>query len=59
MDVLVNYIDKMTIHVSSLTIEYYIFKKNGYNHNCFHSDFDVSVNKSISAIASIYYTAHF
>ncbi len=27
MDVLVNYMDKMTIHVSSLTIEYYVLKK--------------------------------
>ncbi len=32
MDVLVNYMDKMTIHVSSLTIEYYVLKRNGYNH---------------------------
>ncbi len=35
MDVLVNYMEKMTIHVSSLTIEYYVLKKNGYNHNFF------------------------
>ncbi len=48
MDVLVNYMDKITIHVSSLTIEYYVLKKNRYNHNFFHSDFDVSMNKSIS-----------
>ncbi len=53
MDVLINYMDKMTIHLSSLTIEYYVLKKNGYNHNVVHSDFDVSMNKSI------YYTAHF
>ncbi len=39
--------DKMTINVSSLTSEYYVLKKNGYNHNFFHSDFDVSMNKSI------------
>ncbi len=39
--------DKMNIHVSSLTIKYYGLKKNGYNHNVFHGDFDVSVNKSI------------
>ncbi len=37
----------MTIHVSSLTIEYYVLKKNRYNHNFFHIDFDVSVNKAI------------
>ncbi len=47
MDVLVNYMDKMTIYVSRLTIEYYVLKKNGYNHNFFHRDFDVSENKSI------------
>ncbi len=47
MDVLVNYMHKMTIHVPSLTIEYYVLKKNGYKHNSFHIDFDVSVNKSI------------
>ncbi len=39
--------EKMTIHVWSLTIEYYVLKKNGYNYNIFHSDFDFSVNKSI------------
>ncbi len=39
--------DKMTIHLSSLTIGYYVLQKNGYNHNFVHSDFDVNVNKSI------------
>ncbi len=39
--------DKMTIHVSSLTIEYYVLKKKGYNHNFFHSNFNDSMNKSI------------
>ncbi len=48
MDVVVNYMDKMSILVSRLTIEYYVLKKNRYNHNYFHSDFDVSMNKSIS-----------
>ncbi len=43
---IVNYMDKMTIHVSSLTIECYVLKKNRYNHNICHSNFDVSVNKS-------------
>ncbi len=33
MNVLVNFMDKMTIHLSRLTIEYYVLKKNGYNHN--------------------------
>ncbi len=47
MDVLVNYMDNMTILVSSLTIEYHVLKKNGYNYNFFHQDFDVSENKSI------------
>ncbi len=47
MDVLVNYMDKRTIHVSSITIEYYVLKKNRYNLNLFHSDFDVSMNKPI------------
>ncbi len=42
-----NYMDKMTIPVSSLTIEYYVLKQNIYNHNFFHWDFDVSVNKPI------------
>ncbi len=33
--------------MSSITIEYYVLKKNGYNHNCFHWDFNVSEYKSI------------
>ncbi len=50
--------DKVTIHVSSLTIEYYVLKKNGYNHNFFHSSFDVSMNKSIfcNCINILYWT---
>ncbi len=47
MDVPVNYMDKVTIHVSSLTIEYFVLKKNRYHHNFCHNDFDVSMNKSI------------
>ncbi len=47
MDILVNYMDKMTIHVSNLNIDYYVLEKNVYNHNFVHSDFDVKVNKSI------------
>ncbi len=39
--------EKMSIHVSSLTIEYYFLKKKGYNHYFFHNDFNVSVKKSI------------
>ncbi len=58
MDVLVNYMDKVTIHVSSLTIEYYVLKKNGYNHNFCHGYFDVSMNKSIfcNCINKLYFT---
>ncbi len=41
------YVCEYTMHVSSLTIEYYVLKKNRYNHNFFQCDFDVSVNKSI------------
>ncbi len=39
--------DKMTINVSSLTMQYYVLKKKGCNHNFVHSNFNVGLNKSI------------
>ncbi len=37
---------KITINVSNLT-NHYVLKKNGYNRNLFHRDFDVSDNKPV------------
>ncbi len=51
--------DKMAIHVSSLTIKYYVLKKNGYNYNFFIAIPMLAWTNPFSAIVLIYYTAHF
>ncbi len=47
MDELVNSMEKMVKKIPSLTLQHYVFKKNGYNHHFFHRDFYVIENKLI------------
>ncbi len=59
MSVLVNYMNKMIIHVLSLTIEYYVLKTHGYNHIIFIEILMLARINPFSEIVSIYYIAHF
>ncbi len=54
MDVLINYMEKMTIYLSSLTIEYYVLKKNGYNHNFFQGK---SKKSSLLEVEKMYFNS--
>ncbi len=54
MDVLDKGMDKLTINVSSLTIHYYVLKRNGYNRNFFIEMLILVRTNPFSALLSIY-----